>query len=51
MRLARALYNTDDNLNDFAQRGHAFGMCSLGSNGNVDNPGGKTGWHHVINMT
>lgn len=50
-RLVRALYNTDSNLNDFANRGHALGMCSLGDNGPVDNPGGKTGWHHVINLT
>ena len=26
-------------------------MCNLGDNGSVDNPGGKTGWHHVINLT
>ena len=50
-RLVRALYNTDSNLNSFADRGHALGMCSLGDNGSVDNPGGKTGWHHVINLT
>lgn len=51
MGLVRALYNTDSNLNAFANRGHALGMCDLGDNGSVDNPGGKTGWHHVINLT
>lgn len=51
MKLVRALYNTDSNLNAFANRGHALGMCNLVDNGSVDNPGGKTGWHHVINLT
>ena len=51
MKLVRALYNTDSNLNAFANRGHALGMCELADNGSVDNPGGKTGWHHVINLT
>ncbi len=51
MGLVRALYDTDSNLNAFANHGHALGMCNLADNGLVDNPGGKTGWHHVINLT
>ena len=43
MKLTKALYGTDTNLNAFAEHGNAIGMCHLADNGNVDNPGGKTG--------
>lgn len=51
MRVSRALYATDTNPNAFAGHGCALGMINLGSNGAVDNPGGATGWHHIINLT
>lgn len=51
MRVTRAQYGEDTSMNVIADNGCELGMASLSSSDTTINPGGRTGWHHYINMT
>ena len=51
MRLARARYNVDRNMNQIANHGIELGMADLNSGNATIDPNGQTSWHHYINIT